>query len=269
MPPMSFAKREWNEVNSLRIAIDWTKRARELAILAGIALFLAVLRPYGTGENMPFGLVFAFWMSLILIGSVVGEASVWAFYRVWETGPAWAMILITSLTTTAAVTACLIALQVASGGYISVGGMPDLMLYVWVISVAMTLLGYTLSRAFNAAGPDFVHQADDRAAAAQFLERLPVRFRTAELWAISSEDHYCRVHTSLGSELVLLRLSDAERELSSVDGLRVHRSWWVSRKGIMDARREAGRTVLILASGDEVPVSRSYQDAVKHAGLSP
>jgi DNA-binding LytR/AlgR family response regulator len=75
------------------------------------------------------------------------------------------------------------------------------------------------------------------------------------------------VVTSLGSELILMRLSDAERELAGVDGLRVHRSWWVSRKGIAESRREGGKIVLTLKSGDEVPVSRSYQDAVKDAGL--
>ncbi len=104
---------------------------------------------------------------------------------------------------------------------------------------------------------------------AAFLERLPVKYRTGELWAVSSEDHYCRVYTSLGSELVLLRLSDAERELQSVDGLRVHRSWWVSRSGIKSARREGAKVFLTLQSGEDVPVSRSYQQAVKDAGLAP
>ena len=271
MPPMSFAKRERKGEVCLRIAIDWKKRAREAAILAGVALFLALLRPFGTSQDAPLGLVFAFWFLLIFAGALVGEVTVWAYYRLRPQGPDWAMIVITSLVTAVAVTFLLLGLQGVSSGYVSVGvrSFFGLYGYVLVISVAMTLLGYTLSRAFDVAGPDFVHRVDDRPAMAAFLERLPVKYRTAELWAVSSEDHYCRVHTSLGSELILMRLSDAERELASVDGLRVHRSWWVSRSGIADARRDGAKVLLTLRSGEEVPVSRSYQQAVRDAGLSP
>ncbi len=271
MTPMSFAKREWLREFRLRIAIDWKKRARELAILTGVALFLAFLRPFGTSLDAPLWLIFGFWFVLIITGSIIGEATVWAYYKLHPEGPAWLMIIITSLITAAGVLAVMLALEFFSGGYISVGGGPLIVLYgyVLVISVAMTLLGYTLSRAFNVAGPDFAHRVDDRDAVNGFLERLPVKYRTADLWAISSEDHYLRVHTSLGSDLILMRLSDAERELASVDGLRVHRSWWVSRGGIKSARRDGGKIMLTLKSGDDVPVSRSYQDAVKDAGLAP
>ena len=257
--------------DSLRLAIDWKKRVRELAILAGVSLFLALLRPFGTSQAAPIWLVFGFWFLLILAGSVVGEITVWAYYRLRPKGPDWGMVVVTSLVTAVAVTFLLFGLQGLSDGYVSVGSSSffDLFGYVLVISVAMTLLGYTLSRAFNLAGPDFVHRVDDRPAMAVFLERLPVKYRTGELWAVSSEDHYCRVHTDLGSELVLMRLSDAERELQSVDGLRVHRSWWVSRSGIKSARREGAKVFLTLKSGEDVPVSRSYQQAVRDAGLAP
>ncbi|WP_158085748.1 LytTR family DNA-binding domain-containing protein [Henriciella aquimarina] len=271
IPPVSFAKREWRGAYDLRIAIDWTKRGREALILVGIALFLAFVRPYGGTGGSPFLLNFLVWLILIVSGTAVGELTVWAYYKWRPQGPAWLMIVLTSLVTAAGVTGVIYALKALSGGYILVGNAPVhiLYFYVLVIATAMTLLGYTLGRAFNVAGPDFVHRVDDRDAVAAFLERLPVKYRTAELWAVSSEDHYCRVHTSLGSDLILMRLSDAERELGSVDGLRVHRSWWVSRIGIQGARREGGRIVLVLKNEAEVPVSRSYQDTVKHAGLAP
>ncbi|MEM5515738.1 LytTR family DNA-binding domain-containing protein [Henriciella sp. AS95] len=253
----------------MRIAIDWKKRGREFLILTGVALFLAFLRPYGATDDAPFPVVFVFWWLLILVGSVIGETTVWALYKLRPDSPDWLMIIIVSAVTALGVTMFMFLMQAVSFGYISVGPQPVWILYfyVLVISVAMTLLGFVLGKAFNMAGPDFVHQADDREAIETFLERLPVKYRTAELYAVSSEDHYCRVHTSLGSELILMRLADADRELASVDGLRVHRSWWVSRKGIADSARESGKIVLKLKSGDEVPVSRSYQSAVKDAGL--
>lgn len=255
----------------MRIAIEWKKRARELAILSGVSLFLAFLRPFGTSADVPLAWVFAFWWILIITGSVFGELTVWAYYRLRPDGPDWLMIIVTSLVSAAGVTGVLLLMRTLSRGWVSIGSETFLSLYpyVLVISIAMTLLGYTLSRAFDMAGPDFVHKVDDSEAVRAFLERLPVRYRTGDLWAVSSEDHYLRVHTSLGSDLILMRLSDAVRELDRVDGLQVHRSWWVSRSGIKSARRDGGKVLLELKSGEDVPVSRSYQQSVRDAGLAP
>ena len=99
-----------------------------------------------------------------------------------------------------------------------------------------------------------------------FVERLPVRLRSAELYAIESEDHYLRVHTSAGQELILMRLADAVRELAGVEGLQTHRSWWVAKHGLADVVKGDGRLVLKLKSGAEAPVSRTYAKAVKEAG---
>lgn len=101
----------------------------------------------------------------------------------------------------------------------------------------------------------------------KFLSRLPVAYRGAALYAVSSEDHYCRIHTSKGEELILLRLADAVRELDGADGLQTHRSWWVAKDGVADTRRDNGKLFLTLKSGGEAPVSRAYVGAVKDAGL--
>ncbi len=135
--------------------------------------------------------------------------------------------------------------------------------YVLVISLIVTSAAYLLDLLQDKDAGD----NDDRDPIAGFLERLPVKFRTAELYAISSEDHYLRVHTSLGEELILMRLADAVRELSKVDGLQVHRSWWVAKTGVTDEKKADGRSFLILPTGTEVPVSRSYRTKAKDVGL--
>ena len=135
--------------------------------------------------------------------------------------------------------------------------------YVLVISLIVTTGAYVRdSMIAKTATPE----TDDNPIAT-FMERLPVKFRTADLHAISSEDHYLRVHTSLGEEMILMRLADAVRELSGADGLQVHRSWWVSKAGVTDEKRVDGRSLLILPSGTEVPVSRSFRGKAKEAGL--
>ena len=99
-----------------------------------------------------------------------------------------------------------------------------------------------------------------------FADRLPVKFRAGTVYAVSAEDHYLRVHTSLGETMVLMRLADAVRELASIEGLQTHRSWWVAKQGLADASRGDGKVTLTLKSGVEAPVSRTYQKAVKDAG---
>jgi len=100
-----------------------------------------------------------------------------------------------------------------------------------------------------------------------FLNRLPIKYRATDLYAVSSEGHYLRVHTNRGEELILMRLSDAIRELASADGLQIHRSWWVANNGVAESLRKNGKRTIVLKSGSKAPVSRSFIQALKDAGL--
>ncbi|CAN7502011.1 LytTR family DNA-binding domain-containing protein [Phenylobacterium sp. LjRoot225] len=103
-------------------------------------------------------------------------------------------------------------------------------------------------------------------AAPKILDRLPPRLRGAELWAVEAEDHYLRLHTSLGQDLILLRFSDALGELEGLEGTQVHRSWWVARGAILEARRADGRAVLKLKGGVQAPVSRTFARGLRSRG---
>jgi DNA-binding LytR/AlgR family response regulator len=101
---------------------------------------------------------------------------------------------------------------------------------------------------------------------ARLLERLPARLRGAEIHAVEAEDHYLRLHTSKGSDLILMRLSDAISELEGLEGAQTHRSWWVARQAVQGARRLDGRAVLELPGGVKAPVSRRYARVLKAEG---
>jgi hypothetical protein len=98
------------------------------------------------------------------------------------------------------------------------------------------------------------------------LDRLPPRLRGGEIYAVEAEDHYLRLHTSKGQDLILLRLSDAVAELEGVEGAQTHRSWWVAKAAVRDAKRGDGRATLTLTSGVEAPVSRAYARTLREAG---
>jgi DNA-binding LytR/AlgR family response regulator len=110
------------------------------------------------------------------------------------------------------------------------------------------------------------HAAPASAPPPKFLARLPAKLRGGELFAVEAEDHYLRLHTSLGQDLILLRLADAIAELEGIEGAQTHRSWWVAKAAVSQVERGDGRATLTLKDGAEVPVSRGFARQLRAAG---
>lgn len=134
--------------------------------------------------------------------------------------------------------------------------------YSLVMSIVMSAISWAVFRERRT----IVLAVATPSASAKFMERLPFRLRDAELYALEAEDHYLRVRTSAGSDLILMRFSDALLELRDVDGAQTHRSWWVAKAGIADVKRSDGRAVLVLKDGAEAPVSRAQAKVVREKG---
>ena len=100
---------------------------------------------------------------------------------------------------------------------------------------------------------------------ARLIARLNPRLG-GDVIALQGEDHYVRVHTAIGSELVLMRLGDAIQELDGLEGERVHRSWWVARRAVGEARMDGRRACLVLTNGLEVQASREATPMLRRAG---
>jgi hypothetical protein len=243
---------------SLRIVVGIV---RWCAIVAGLGLIFAWLGVYGTSQ-VPFLQRFAFWTTTMVVGAggfAIVEPFVWGrrFERIAPIFKIGATALIISIP----VTLTLVFLLNRSPPTLNYLTMQ--FGYVLVISLIITSASYLLKMATqNQTAPE--PSVDP---VGGFLQRLPVKFHTADLYAVSSEDHYLRVHTSLGEELILMRLADAVRELEGAEGLQVHRSWWIAKSGITDEKRVDGRSLLVLPNGTEVPVSRSYRAKAKAEGL--
>jgi hypothetical protein len=102
------------------------------------------------------------------------------------------------------------------------------------------------------------------AARSRLRDRLPPGF--GDILALQAEDHYVRVHSPTGSTLLLMRLADAIAELDGLEGLRVHRSWWVARAAVASATRSGRSLSLELANGQSAPVTRENIRALRQAG---
>lgn len=99
-----------------------------------------------------------------------------------------------------------------------------------------------------------------------FRLRLSAKRRGARLIAVEAEDHYVRVHTDAGAELVTMRFAEALDELALAHGYRLHRSWWAAANAVEGVKWKRGVGEARLAGGLVAPVSRSCAAALKAAG---
>lgn len=242
---------------------------RGVAIVVALALLFTFLGVYNDGNDGSFLVRFTGWVVTLGTGML---AALFVAPAVFDRPPlsdwpAIAQIPFCAAGISVPVTLVLFLNDAIDGRVLPLALWPVQFGYVFVISAILTVGGWLLGRAEEAeeARAGVAGTASDPAR--DFLERLPVHYRGAALFAVSSEDHYLRVHTDRGEELILMRLADALRELDGAGGLQVHRSWWVAADGIADVEREGGRPVLILKSGGRAPVSRTYRKAARDAGL--
>ncbi|KPP81145.1 MAG: hypothetical protein HLUCCA04_09145 [Oceanicaulis sp. HLUCCA04] len=242
---------------------DWVAR---LAWLVALGTFLAILGPYNTG-GLGWPAVWIYWVGLIALGSGVGWTAAPVAERVVPGLPSWAYHVIAGFCVSLPVTAVVFGINAAMEGRIVWQVLPLTWFFVLVICAFVTGIAW-LSEHMQAlreaaANPP---SASTASASPALTDKLPHRLRAARLISMCAEDHYLRVRTDAGEALILMRLSDAIAACGALAGAQVHRSWWVARDAVTDARKGDGRGTLILEDGSEVPVSRSYYPALREAG---
>ncbi|MFI4950328.1 MAG: LytTR family DNA-binding domain-containing protein [Caulobacterales bacterium] len=238
------------------------RAAAELALFLAVGVFLSVLGPFDTAR-LSWLVRLVYWPTVIVGGGVIGIAVDTAVLR--RTRRFWPRLITASVLMTPFVTALV---WVVSGlMFWRPGDRPHLApltFQVFVISLAVMALrqlawqGVWTERAAADAG-----QIDPTNA---FVRRLSAKRRGARLLAVEAEDHYLRVHTDAGDELITARFSDALLELGSLAGYQTHRSWWVAAGAIEAVRWRRGRGELRLAGGLAVPVSRTHSSTLKQEG---
>ena len=232
-----------------------------VALAAG--LLLAFTGAFGMIQT-PFWFRVAYWEPVMLMGAVWGHLCSQQVGRFIDADRRpW----LGALAMTAVISGPLSVMVWAVTGLwfdddgLRLARLPDFLLPVTVVTGVLSVLNVFLDRT-----PPQTHAAAAGSAPPRFLDRLPPRLRGAALRAVQAEDHYLRLHTDRGSDLILMRLSDAVAELEGMEGAQTHRSWWVARDAVRDVRRGDGRATLILDGGLEAPVSRRYARALRAAG---
>ena len=79
--------------------------------------------------------------------------------------------------------------------------------------------------------------------------------------ALEAEDHYVRIHTAEGSELIHYRFADAVEEMRSRNGLQVHRSFWVNKDAIESMVRRGRSFDIVMTGGKRIPVGQTFKQS--------
>jgi hypothetical protein len=248
--------------------------AISLAAVTAVGAALALLGPFGTFLNGGLGVRLAYWIGLLWISVLFYLPSLWAGLGLSARFdlPPWfglaAAILVASVPMAGASG---LAARLMWTRFVA--GMSPLDWYGETLVIAApvccayaALKGVLRPRRLGCSSPPEPTPPglDDDAGRLRFLARLPPRLGR-DLVCLQMEDHYVRAHTLAGSDLILIPLHQAVAELDGLDGLQVHRSWWVARRAVVEVERDGRSVRLKLRNGVTAPVSRRAVAALKAA----
>lgn len=244
------------------------------AAIAAAALLLGLVGPFGTYDGLRLPARLAYWAATVVATWFAGFAVVALLSRLWPGGrdagmPAYALF--------GAVAGVPVTLVVwgLNAAVFEGDAIPFLPLLAYVVAIAAVLSAVVAlfiaqhekaEAAAAAASVPTVPSAPPPPRRPRILDRLPPHLR-GELSHMTMQDHYVDIRTDRGGALVLMRFADAVAETEPVEGLQVHRSHWVALGQVAQTVRLGGRPMLKMKDGAMLPVSRSYLDAVRAAGL--
>lgn len=238
-------------------------------VWAAFIVLATVAGPFGTFEAMTPGVRFLFWSAVVSSGVVVGyavRALTMVFVRP-EQSPQFdvlAVLLMTVIFTPILIVVSAVATRLSG---VHAPPYPLMALYVFVTSAVVFGLrrfapGFE-PRGAAADAPETPRQAPEP----RLLRRVPVELR-GDVIRLSAQGHFVEVVTSVGTQTLRMRISDAIDEMEPVEGYCVHRSHWVTKAVIVASEREnAHKCFVILSNGDRIPVSRRYRPGLVEAGI--
>jgi hypothetical protein len=251
--------------------------ALDLAIMTAVGVFFGLIGPFGTFNGGPAELRVAYWVANSWIGFIVLSTMVRLSLRasIRLDLPAWFAL----------------AMGVAIGAVPLSIGVAYFGAWVWppnhgqasplfqqygqvlAISEPFAFVYYffgdrgwrSAARRAQEARTTPPLTAGEAKPGGRFLDRLPPRLGR-DLLCLQMEDHYVRAHTARGSDLILTPMKDAIAELVGVEGMQVHRSWWVARAAVVQPLSDGRKLSLRLSNGLEAPVSRGSVARLRAAG---
>lgn len=228
--------------------------------MLGLGVILGISGPFDTYTVMGVVPRMMYWTFVVVLTYCTGSLVSTLIHRALNKRSIWLALVVSTVAIGTVITGLLSLINLGVFG-INPKGVPDFF-SLWAI---VTLISAVVEIGL------FVLRDPERSQATPsvpLMERLPFEKRGA-LVALSAEDHYVNVTTDRGSELILLRLSDAIKEVGPTQGLQIHRSHWVALDQIRAVERLGERGEVVLVDETKRPISRGFMPAVRQAGLLP
>lgn len=243
------------------------------AAIVAASVLLGLVGPFGTYDGLRLPARLAYWAATVAATYFIGVAFVHLQAALW-TGrrgmPGAAVYVLFGAVAGVPVTLAVWALNAA---VFEEGAIPFLPLLAYVMAISAVVsavvalfMGQFERLQATASVASAALPAPPAPRRPRILDRLPPHLR-GELSHMTMQDHYVDIRTDRGGALVLLRFADAIAEADGIEGLQVHRSHWVALGQVARSVRLGGRPMLKMKDGTMLPVSRSYLDAVRAAGL--
>lgn len=271
--------REQHSKRMHRLAVAFQGAARKtfdsqtVIIWIASSVLAAFAGPFGTYQATALWQMIAVWLVLL-------AAAIFAAYLVAE--------LLTVFWEGASERELVLGFMVA--GSVAVGAVVHILLAVWLVPDAgarpslIEIIFYALGVICVVLLVRMIKPTNevlrDEAGSVPHLEEaeapLPAHSRLAQrldippgarIIAISADGHFVEVHTCSSVARIRMRFSDAVAELDGTVGLTVHRSHWVHRESIRGWVPDARKPYVVMHNDMTIPVSKTYFDKVKEAGL--
>lgn len=225
-----------------------------------IATFsLTLAGPFGTFDSLALADRMLFWA--LAIGSSIaigGSASIWIERRFGDHPPLLRHVGVALvLTIFFTPVLYLLVLHFSDGAEIR---MTLLEMAAVVFAVPFLLGLFRAAITFRHDAPAGAEPPEAGTPEPRLTDRIAPDQRGAIL-SVSVRDHYVDVVTEAGKAEILMRFSDALRELDCVAGQQVHRSHWVADAAVAGVARVQGKLTVALRDGRRLPISRTYQEA--------
>ena len=250
---------------------EWAMLIRSARFSATFAIVVAIfvaVGPSGTMEDMGLAERAAFW-TLLHAAAWAVAISIITLVEIWLREHISSTLVLLTINAVLATPFVAAAVELVRWSWLSLP--PTILSYSsqFAVCLPLSILFSLLTHMTMSAKPAASTASQPTVSAAAIpqeppplLARLKPDIR-GPILHLTVEDHYTVVTTTRGRQLVLLRFSDALRELGEIDGLQTHRSHWVAAAHVEGLEKAGGRFAVRLKSGTVVPVSRSYADSVR------
>lgn len=249
-------------IDSLNTPRAWSL---DLAACVIVGIVLGVVGPFGSFFNDVLPVRLAYWITVCLLsGVLVGGTVRLIWSRAVRRGVGawwWIVPAAVMISIPAAAGARLVAVALWPGIRNAV---PMLEWYGQTVLIELVYLSAYVALHSHTAirvAADPAPPTDDCR-----VRRPPPGRLGADVLCLQMEDHYVRLHTSEGSRLILSSMARAIDQIGDVEGLQVHRSWWVARHAVRGVEKDGRSLRLRLASGLTAPIARAKVAQIRAAG---